>query len=47
MTRQRRSFSASEKLAIIDVEGQFGIYQTLREDNLSHSELSMWGESYN
>jgi len=47
MSKAKKSFSASEKLSIIDVEGQFGIYQTLREDNLSHSELSMWGESYN
>lgn len=37
MTRQRSSFSASEKLSIINEADQYGVTQTLRKHNLSHS----------
>ena len=47
MTRQRRSFSASEKLAIINEADQFGITQTMRKHNLSHSVFKRWKESFN
>lgn len=47
MSTNRRSFSASEKLAIINEAEQFGITQTLRKHNLSHSVLRRWREQYN
>jgi hypothetical protein len=40
MTRQRRSFLASGKLAIINEADQFGVTQALRKYNLSHSVFS-------
>ena len=47
MTRQRRSFSASEKLDIINEADQFGVTQTLRKHNLSNSVFRRWKESFN
>lgn len=47
MSRTRRSFSASEKLAIINEADQFGITQTLRKHNLSHSVYRRWKENFN
>jgi putative transposase len=47
MTRQRRSFSAAEKLAIINEADQFGDTQTLRKHNLSHSVFRRWKENFN
>ena len=40
MSKTRRSFSASEKLSIINEADQFGVTQTLRKHNLSHSVFS-------
>jgi len=40
MSKTRRSFSASKKLSIINEADQFGITQTLRKHNLSHSVYS-------
>ena len=47
MSKTRRSFSASEKLSIINVADQFGVTQTLRKHNLSHSVFRRWKESFN
>jgi putative transposase len=47
MSRTRRSFSASEKLSIINEADQLGITQTLRKHNLSHSVFKRWKESFN
>lgn len=47
MSRTRRSFSASEKLSIINEADQLGITQTLRKHNLSHSVFRRWKESFN
>ena len=47
MSRQRRSFSGSEKLSIINEADQFGIAQSLRKHNLSHSVFRRWKESFN
>ena len=47
MTRQRRSFSASEKLSIINEADQYGVTQTLRKHNLSHSVFRRWKENFN
>ena len=47
MSRTRRSFSASEKLSIINEADQFGVTQTLRKHNLSHSVFKRWKESFN
>jgi putative transposase len=47
MTRQRRSFSDSEKLAIINEADQFGVTQTIRKHNLSHSVFRRWKENFN
>lgn len=47
MAKTRRSFSASEKLSIISEADQFGITQTLRKHNLSHSVFRKWKESFN
>ncbi len=38
MSRTRRSFSASEKLSIINEADQLGVTQTLRKHNLYHDE---------
>ena len=47
MSKTRRSFSASEKLSIINEADQFGVTQTLRKHNLSHSVFKRWKESFN
>ena len=47
MSKSRRSFSASEKLSIINEADQLGITQTLRKHNLSHSVFRRWKESFN
>ena len=47
MSKARRSFSASEKLSIINEADQFGVTQTLRKHNLSHSVVKRWKESFN
>ena len=47
MSKTRRSFSASEKLSIINEADQFGVTQTLRKHNLSHSVFRRWKESFN
>ena len=47
MSKSRRSFSAWEKLSIINEADQLGITQTLRKHNLSHSVFRRWKESFN
>jgi len=47
MSKSRRSFSASEKLAIINEADQFGVTQTTRKYNLSHSVFRRWKENFN
>lgn len=47
MSKSRRSFSAAEKLAIIYEADQFGVTQTLRKHNLSHSVFRRWKENFN
>src|SRR4028119_1858316 len=47
MSKSRRSFSAEEKLAIINEADQFGTTQTLRKHNLSHSVFRRWKDSFN
>lgn len=47
MSKYKRSFSASEKLTIINEADQFGVTQTLRKHNLSHSVYWRWKESFN
>ena len=47
MSKSRRSFSAEEKLAIINEADQFGATQTLRKHNLSHSVFRRWKDSFN
>jgi transposase-like protein len=37
MSKNRRAFTAAEKLAIINECEQYGTAQTLRKQNLSHS----------
>ena len=47
MSKARRSFSASEKLSIINEADQFGVTQTFRKHNLSHSVFRRWKENFN
>jgi len=47
MAKNRRSFSAAEKLAIINEADQYGITQTLRKHSLSSSVFRRWKESFN
>ncbi|RXK46498.1 transposase [Aquirufa rosea] len=47
MSKTRRSFSASEKLSIINEADQFGITATLRKHNLSPSVFRRWRDSFN
>jgi putative transposase len=47
MPKTRRSFSASEKLSIINEADQYGVTQTLRKHNLSHSVFRRWTENFN
>jgi putative transposase len=45
--RQRRRFSVDQKLAIIQEADQYGITQTLRKHNLSHSVYLRWKNQFN
>jgi putative transposase len=47
MSKNRRTFTAAEKLAIINEAEQFGITQTLRKHNLSHSVFRIWRDQFN
>ena len=47
MTKQRRSFSAAEKLNILNEADQYGVTQTLRKHNLSNSVFRRWREHFN
>ena len=47
MSKARRSFSASEKLSIINEADQFGVTQTLRKHQLSPSVFRRWKENFN
>jgi hypothetical protein len=46
MAKNRRSFIAQQKLAIINESDQFGITQTLRKHNLAHSVFNRWKERF-
>jgi putative transposase len=46
MANKRRSFTAQQKLAIINEADQHGITQTLRKHNLAHSVFNRWKESF-
>ena len=47
MSKTRRSFSASEKLSIINEADQYGVSVTLRKHNLSPTVFRRWKESFN
>ena len=47
MSKNRRTFTAAEKLAIINEAEQFGITQTLRKHNLSNSVYRRWRDQFN
>ena len=47
MSKTRRSFSASEKLAIINEADQFGVSATLRKHNLSPTVFRRWKDNFN
>jgi putative transposase len=47
MSKTRRSFSASEKLSIINEADQFGVTATLRKHNLSPTVFRRWKENFN
>lgn len=47
MSRTRRSFSASEKLSIINEADQIGVSATLRKHNLSPTVFRRWKENFN
>jgi len=47
MSKTRRSFSASEKLAIINEADQFGASATLRKHNLSPTVFRRWKDNFN
>lgn len=47
MSKARRSFSASEKLSIINEADQYGQTATLRKHNLSPTVFRRWKESFN
>lgn len=47
MSKIRRSFSASEKLSIINEADQFGVTVTLRKHNLSPTVFRRWKENFN
>ena len=46
MSKSRRSFSVEQKIQIISEADQFGISQTLRKHNLSHSVLLRWKHQF-
>lgn len=43
---QRRQFSVEQKLSILDEAEQFGLTQTLRKHNLSHSVFLRWKNQF-
>jgi len=47
MSKNRRTFTAAEKLAIINEAEQFGITQTLRKHNLSNYVYRRWRDQFN
>ena len=47
MSKTRRSFSASEKLSIINEADQIGVSATLRKHNLSPTVFRKWKENFN
>lgn len=47
MSKTRRSFSASEKLSIINEADQFGVTVTLRKHNLSPTVFRRWRDNFN
>jgi putative transposase len=47
MSKAIRSFSASEKLSIINEADQFGVTQTLHKHQLSSSVFRRWKENFN
>ena len=47
MSKQRRTFSVDQKLAIIQEADQNGITPTLRKHNLSHSVFLRWKNQFN
>lgn len=47
MSKTRRSFSASEKLSIINEVDQFGVTATLRKHNLSPTVFRRWKDNFN
>ena len=47
MSKTRRSFSASEKLSIINEADQFGVTVTLRKHNLSPTVFRRWKDNFN
>jgi transposase-like protein len=47
MSKIRRSFSASEKLSIINIADQFGVTVTLCKHNLSPRIFRRWKENFN
>ena len=47
MSKTRRSFSASEKLSIINEADQFGITVSLRKHNLSPTVFRRWRDNFN
>ena len=47
MSKTRRSFSASEKLSIINEAVQFGVTATLRKHNLSPTVFRRWKDNFN
>ena len=47
MSKTRRSFSAYEKLSIINEADQFGVTVTLRKHNLSPTVFRRWRDNFN
>ena len=47
MSKTRRSFSASEKLSIINEADQYGVSATLRKHNLSLTVFRRWKDNFN
>jgi putative transposase len=47
MPRQRRTFSAEQKLQILQEADQNGVTQTLRKHNLSPNVFSRWRDQFN
>ena len=47
MSKNRRTFTAAEKLAIINDCEQFGTTQTLRKHNFLHSVFRRWRDQFN